>query len=92
MQRVHRMEVGGRRAGGGERGRELPRDEPRLADARDDDPARRVGQEPHRPGEALVEPLRRPRASAAGLELQHPAAQRDQARRRQTARTAGSVK
>src|SRR5881296_342189 len=47
VQRVHRMEERGGAAGGGERSRDLARDQPRLADAGDDQPARGLLEQPH---------------------------------------------
>jgi len=55
MHGLGRMEEVARRAGGGERGRNLAGHDPRLADAGDDDAAGAGFDEPHRPDEAGVE-------------------------------------
>ncbi len=80
MQRVDRVQVGGDGAGGRERRRDLPRDQAGLADAGDDHPSGRIGQQAHRPGEPVVEALRGRRYRPA-LDLDDPAAEGDERRR-----------
>ena len=61
---VHGMEKARRRAGGGERRGDLAADQPRLAHARNDHAARRLGDQPHGAGELVAEP-RLDRATSA---------------------------
>ncbi len=77
MQRVDRVQIARRGAGGGQRRGDLPRDEAGLAHPGDDHPATAALEEVDRPREVLVEPVRRG-TDAPCLEAKDPAAQLDQ--------------
>ena len=73
---LRRMKKERRRAGAGERGRDLPADDARLAHAGDDDAAAAVEQQPHRALEAVVEAIDQ-RENGGRLGLQDLARQRE---------------
>ena len=76
VQRIDRMEIGSSGAGRGQRGGQLPGDEPRFPHPGHDDPSLDVGQQSHRPGKLAAHPALGLR-DRPGLELKHPAPRRD---------------